>query len=387
MTQYGITMVTFSQAIPSGSSGTDARRAFFGQTNINFSSARIDQIAIEDDDTGFNSIRIGDPSYPRENQQTLVSPTFIGNNPTPFPAGTQLSGYSASIIQDSQGQRFYAIFTTSPDPAGGVPIEIGARHSALILPIPSLGTGGVSIWPSFNPALSFRYVSSFNFSATQHSVLYDPNAVVPPTDPACFTPGTIIQTRSGPREVQDLRIGDLIITRDNGPQPLRWIGGCDLDARRLDLAPNLRPIRIAQNALGQNLPLRDLVLSPQHRVLLRSPIVARMFDCPEVLVAAKHLVGMPGISVCRDITQVSYLHLLFDDHQIVLSNGSWSESLFIGPQAMKSLYDAQRREILALFPELAFTAPAPARPMPNGRQSRQLLQRHVKNGRNLVSAV
>lgn len=382
--QYAVTMVTFTTRIPSGASGTDARRAFFNQRNIDFSQARIDQVVIQDDDAGFDYIRHGAAGYPVETGQTLASATQIGNNPTPFPAGTQLSAYPGSIITDSLGQRFYAFFTTIAEPQGGIPIEIGDRHSALILPIPVTNSEGVEIWPSFNPSLTFRQTGTVTFGTNQPSVPYDPGSAIDPTDPPCFTPGTMIQTARGPRAVEDLRIGDLIVTRDHGIQPLCWIGGQKVDADRLDLSPNLRPIRIAAGALGPGLPLHDLIVSPQHRVLVRSTVVSRMFACTEVLIAAKHLVGLPGIAVCRDLSPVTYLHLLFDRHQIVLSQGTWTESFFVGPQALKSLKTGQRREILALFPELEQAAPTPARLMPNGRQSRQLALRHARNGRELI---
>lgn len=382
--QYAVTMVTFTTQIAAGSSGTDARRAFFGQRNIDFSKAQIDRLVIQDDDAGFDYIRHGTTGYPNETGQTLVSPTTIGNAATPFPTGTQFSAYPGSILTDSLGQRFYAFYTTVADPAGGIPVEIGGRHSALILPIPATDASGAQVWPSFNPALVFRQTATVTFGVNMPSVPYDPGSVVDQTDPPCFTTGTLIQTSDGPKEVQDLRIGDLIVTRDAGLQPLRWIGGQMLDAARLDLSPNLRPVRITAGALGAGLPLRDLLVSPQHRILVRSTVASRMFACTEVLIAAKNLVGLPGISVCRDVGPVTYLHLLFDDHQILLSEGAWSESFFVGPQAMKNLQSAQRREILGLFPELAEGPSLPARPMPNGRQSRQLAQRHAKNGRHLV---
>ncbi|MDF3605681.1 Hint domain-containing protein [Paracoccus sp. DMF-8] len=384
--QYAITMVTFSTTIPSGASGTDARRAFYGQRNFDFTNAQVGQVVIEDDDEGFDYIRHGATNYPVEHRQVLVDPTIIGTDTAPLPAGTQFSAYPGSILTDSLGQQFYALFTTIADPEGGAPIEVGDRHSALILPIPSTDAEGVQIWPSFDPTLVFRQTGTITFGTNTPSIPYDPSSQVDPSDPTCFTAGTLIQTPDGPREVQDLRIGDLILTRDHGAQPLRWIGGRVLDAGRLDLSPNLRPIRIGASALGAGLPRRDLTVSPQHRVLVRSAVASRMFACSEVLIAAKHLVGLPGIAICRDLAPVTYLHLLFDDHQILLSEGAWSESFFIGPQALKNLKGAQRREILSLFPELARTTPRPARPMPNGRQSRKLAQRHARNGRELVVA-
>ena len=204
----------------------------------------------------------------------------------------------------------------------------------------------------------------------------------------CFTAGTLIETDRGEIAVEDLNTGDRVWTRDLGFQPITWIGRRRLDATLLELWPNLRPIRIAAGALGQGLPLHDLVVSPQHRVLIRSVIAERMFGRREVLVAAKHLLGLTGIEVASDLSEVEYVHFMLGRHAVVRSNGAETESLFPGPQAMKSIPHAARSEIMTLFPELAEATarlPEPARFLPTGSMARQLTARHVKNGRELVS--
>ena len=204
----------------------------------------------------------------------------------------------------------------------------------------------------------------------------------------CFTAGTLIATDRGEIAVEDLNTGDRVWTRDLGFQPITWIGRRRLDATLLELWPNLRPIRIAAGALGQGLPLRDLVVSPQHRVLVRSAIAERMFGRREVLVAAKHLLGLTGIEVASDLSEVEYVHFMLGRHAVVRSNGAETESLFPGPQAMKSIPHAARSEIMTLFPELAEATtrlPEPARFLPKGSMARQMTARHVKNGRELVS--
>lgn len=156
------------------------------------------------------------------------------------------------------------------------------------------------------------------------------------------------------------------------------------------MRPNLRPILIRKGALGAGSPARDLVVSPQHRILVRSRIAHRLFQDTEILVAAKHLVGLPGIQVTAPPEGVTYFHLLFDRHEIVMSNGAWSESLYTGPEALKSVSDAARREIMALFPDLAQgTAPAPARRLLTGREAQQLAERQLRNigKRSLVEAL
>lgn len=203
----------------------------------------------------------------------------------------------------------------------------------------------------------------------------------------CFARGTLIATERGEVAVEDLRIGDRVLTRDAGAQPVRWIGATTVSAARLDLMPNLRPIRIRAGALGAGLPLRDLVVSPQHRMLVGSRIARRMFGSDEVLVAARHLVGLDGIEVAGDLPEVAYFHLLLDAHHILTANGAPAESLFLGPEARKAVGPAAWREIRALFPDLAADGPAQpgARPFATGRQGRRLAARQARNALALTA--
>lgn len=201
----------------------------------------------------------------------------------------------------------------------------------------------------------------------------------------CFTPGTAIATPGGERRVEDLRAGDAVMTADHGAQRLLWIGRRHLDATALDLAPNLRPVRVAAGALGPGLPRRELLLSPQHRLLVRSAIAERVGGAPEVLVAVRHLIGLPGIAPAREIRTVSYLHLLFMRHELVIANGALSESLYLGRQALRGLSRPARNEVFALFAELRDThlPPLPARPLLSGRAARALVARHARHNRAL----
>lgn len=203
----------------------------------------------------------------------------------------------------------------------------------------------------------------------------------------CFAAGTMIETTTGPVAVETLRAGDLVLTRDNGAQPVRWVGVRRLGAGELAVAPHLRPIRIRQGALGSGLPLRDLIVSPQHRVMVRSKIAQRMFGTQEVLVAAKQLLVLDGVSV-EPAQGVTYVHFLCDQHEIVISEGAATESLYTGAEAMKAVGAAAQDEIFALFPELrgggADALPKAARVLVPGRQARQLAARHARNDQPLV---
>ncbi|WP_353472477.1 Ig-like domain-containing protein [Salipiger sp. H15] len=167
----------------------------------------------------------------------------------------------------------------------------------------------------------------------------------------CFTPGTLIATPQGERLVEDLQVGDRVITRDNGIQEIRWVGRKELTGFELARQPHLRPVLIQKGALGKNLPEHDLLVSPNHRVLVANDRTALYFDEREVLAAAKHLTGLAGVDEV-DTMGVCYIHFMFDQHEVVLSNGAWTESFQPGDYTLKGIGDEQREEIFALFPEL-----------------------------------
>jgi len=170
----------------------------------------------------------------------------------------------------------------------------------------------------------------------------------------CFTPGTVIATPAGEKRVEDLRVGDRVLTRDNGLQEIRWTGSCRLGAETLRKAPALRPVRIRSGALDHGLPEADILVSPWHNVLIQNDKAARFFEDGEVLAAAGHLTSMEGVEVV-DVPSVTYVHFMFDRHEVVLSNGFWTESFRPDDQVMNSLGQRQRRQILNLFPELRDT--------------------------------
>ena len=167
----------------------------------------------------------------------------------------------------------------------------------------------------------------------------------------CFTPGTAIATPRGERLVEDHKVGDKIITRDNGIQEICWMGHKVLSGHELARRPNLRPILIQKGALGNNLPEHDILVSPQHRILINNERTSLYFEESEVLVAAKHLTGLKGVDAVGTLG-VSYVHFMFENHEVVLSNGAWTESFQPGQSVIDGLGGEQREEIYQLFPEL-----------------------------------
>ncbi|MGO4909320.1 Hint domain-containing protein [Pseudorhodobacter sp. W20_MBD10_FR17] len=175
----------------------------------------------------------------------------------------------------------------------------------------------------------------------------------------CFTPGTTILTNRGEVLVEDLCEGDRVLTRDNGYQPIRWVGMRNVSGAELAAQPSFNPICITAGALGAGLPESDMTVSPQHRMLLSGSRAEMMFGEAEVLVAAVHLVNDKTITQIRP-QSVTYIHLLFDHHEIICGDGAWTESFQPGDKSLKGMKSPQRDEVLALFPALAQGAAYPA---------------------------
>ncbi|MCX7890297.1 MAG: Hint domain-containing protein, partial [Rhodobacteraceae bacterium] len=182
------------------------------------------------------------------------------------------------------------------------------------------------------------------------NLLTNANTLVP-----CYAAGSLIATPQGERPVETLRAGDLVLTEDEGPQPVRWAGARHLGPAELAAAPNLAPVVIPKGALGNGLPHSDLTVSPQHRILL-SGWRARLYAgldagfAPAVQLAGCNGITRPGRAAAT--AGVSYHHLLFDSHQVIRANGLPSESLMPSLAALDAFQEAAREEVLAIFPEL-----------------------------------
>ena len=174
-------------------------------------------------------------------------------------------------------------------------------------------------------------------------------------DVVCFVAGTKIATPLGAFNVEDLRIGDLVITKDNGLQAIRWIGRKYITGVRLYAYPHLRPILIRKDALGLGYPNQDLYVSPQHRMLINGPRVRLITGHGEALVAAKDLLNGTSIIQTHDTMAADYIHILFDRHELVTANGTLSESFYPGGFAIDTMEDECRAELFEIFPELTIS--------------------------------
>ncbi|MGA0616192.1 Hint domain-containing protein [Paracoccus sp. KR1-242] len=302
---------------------------------------------------------------------------------------------SANVIQvtlTDNGDGTIAVNTGDTVTIDGVPQAIGLIYYGDTVVIDGTTIQTVTMYvgpdnqvPVVFPIIDGKITNAFGGDITRSEGTASFNTPIPLAEFACFARGTLIGTERGPVAVELLREGDLVRTRDHGLQPIRWTGSARLGGARLGIPAHLHPVRIRAGALGEGVPSADLLVSPQHRVLVRSRIAQRMFGTDELLVAAKHLLGLDGVEIATDLRAVEYFHILFDRHEIVSSNGAETESLFTGPEALKSVGPQARDEILALFPELAAGVPdpVPARMLVPGRMARRLVERHVGNRKPL----
>ena len=182
----------------------------------------------------------------------------------------------------------------------------------------------------------------FSYTAENGAGISD-SAFVTVNQVPCFVEGTKVKTPEGEVAVEHLQVGNLVLTKDDGAQPLRWIG-----SRTVAAAGSFAPIHIRRGTFGEH---GDLWVSPLHRVLVRDPMSELLFAEAEVLVAAKELVDGKNVRQVEG-GEVTYVHLLFDRHQILWSEGLETESFLPGPQIVHALEQDVMTEICTLFPEL-----------------------------------
>ncbi len=160
----------------------------------------------------------------------------------------------------------------------------------------------------------------------------------------CYCRGTMILTDRGEIAVEDLKIGDRLITASGKARPIRWIGTRSYSGQFASGNKQILPVQIKQGALGDNLPRRDLWVSPQHAMFLDG-----------VLIPASTLVNEASIVRAKRVDRVEYFHLELDTHDVIVAEGALSESFLDDGSRGMFLNAASYREI---YPD---AAPPPAR--------------------------
>ncbi len=209
--------------------------------------------------------------------------------------------------------------------------------------------------------------------------LFVDHGIVEPTLPSrlfegaegvvCFTPGTWLETPKGARLVEDLAAGDKIVTKDNGAETILWVGSRNVSGARLYAMPDLRPVRIRENALGAGQPAGDLVVSPDHRMLVRGKAARALWGEDEVLVAARDLINGTGVTRDMAAKSVTYYHLMLENHEVLVANGLETESFHPAAARLDAIAEEQRQRLFDVMPDLAYD------PETYGPMSRRALTR------------
>jgi hypothetical protein len=179
----------------------------------------------------------------------------------------------------------------------------------------------------------------------------------------CYAPGTLIDTPDGYRAVEALAVGDMVNTLDHGPQAIRWVHSGDHPLE--DVEVDAKPVIIAAGALGKRRPTQDLIVSPQHRILVGGGGQLDGWFKTECFAPAKSLTSLPGIRHMKGKQTITWIHFACDRHEVITANSCLSESLLLGPMVMKGLTSKERRTLTALYgpaetPNAALNGP-PAR--------------------------
>lgn len=260
-------------------------------------------ITVDDDDNAFDDAFI-DPG----SSQTLASAITV--NGTTYAAG--------SVVELE-----FRIDTAT-----------GETFSYIRIDGVNVGIGGVTL-----PQAGESY--SITGSSDGQSQLYD--------NLACFVRGTRIATARGERNIETLEIGDLVKTRANGVQPVRWIGQRTLSVEELREHSDFLPVVIQSGTFGNE---RDLVVSPQHRIALAGWQTELYFGEECVLAPAKALLNGSTIRRWKADAPVTYFHLMFDEHQVIYSENVATESFHPGEEGLSGLSHGAHFELMTLFPEL-----------------------------------
>lgn len=307
---------------------------YWGTTLSLHSDATMNTLSVNDANATFDDDDFG---------QKLAADLSYGC--TTVPAGSVVEAEYQLVMQDSAGNLYKMLAVSTGEDAYKV-------HGFVFMDtLPPLGE--TLTWVS-----TTDMVSGVNYYAD----------AVPPPPPACFAAGTLIATAAGPRPVEALRAGDLVETLDHGLRPLYAMARRQL---RFRAGPHPhRPVLIAADAFGPGLPARPLVLSPQHRLLVRLPD-----DGAEALAPVKALLRRRGLRRMQGCRAIDYVHLIFDRHELVSAEGLASESFLAGPLGLLGLDPGLRQELTAATPHPA--AMPPARPLLKMREAERLARRLV----------
>ena len=215
-------------------------------------------------------------------------------------------------------------------------IPRGAGRKPLLMFLDAIPPRGVDLW----------VVRHGIDAATRSEAEMQPKGVI------CFTPGTMILTPDGPRDVAHLGEGDRVQTQDNGAAEILWIGKRRVTGARMMAMPDLVPVRLRAGALDRDVPDAGLLVSPDHRIVLRGARARSLFNTEEVLVTARDLLDDAMVLRDRSAREVTYIHMMLPRHEIVFANNVPTESFHPGCAALASVGQDDQDRLYARLPDL-----------------------------------
>lgn len=261
-----------------------------------------------------------------------------------FEDAFQETGSQSVLTQDItvNGQTFFA----------GQSVELEYSLETTDVPSITIFVGRIGNGPSNSGSNQLVFSNStLTPGQTYHFCDGDYGAETPYDDIVCFADGTLIETPTGFRTVDELVAGDLVVTRDHGIKPIQWIGSKKVCSTAIVNRRELAPVIIDRDALGEGLPITQLRVSQQHRVSVSDWRLDLAFGYNEMLVPAKALVNGTTVRLAM-AGDVEYYHMMFDEHVLVNSNGHWTESLLYAEHTLSTLTPSQVMEMELLFPDL-----------------------------------
>lgn len=256
-----------------------------------------------------------------------------------------LAAYTVDVIDDDPDLEANDASGLQID-VSGIPGFIGDSTSFQVFETYSGDIGGVPVTFTLLQWQGTQYMVMTSGDATVGDTIANTNNSIinAPDDPyedlpdyVCFLAGTQIETPDGPKQVENLSTGELVLTASGAAKPIQWIGRNMVTSSVMKGKPHLRPIIIGPNALGPGAPNCAVAVSPQHRIAVSSSLCQVHFNSANVLASAKSLIDGEKIYQDERASDATYYHILLDDHELVLTSGLWAETLFIGDTTLEML--------------------------------------------------
>ena len=189
---------------------------------------------------------------------------------------------------------------------------------------------------SGGPAIDLRLDPTQDFSSDLFHVSTSGSTALLTESPPCYLAGTLIRTEAGEVPVEQLRVGDRVITRDGSAKPIRWIGHRSYAGAVPAGLRDVVPVSIEAGALADGVPARELTVSSRHALYL-----------DDVLVPAERLVNGRSIRRRPDIDPIRYFHIELERHDVIFAEGAPAES-FVDCDSRSAFHNAAEYD--ALYP-------------------------------------